>query len=342
MNTSLYRCLIVSPSDTDEPNPRVQVTSLPADQFPDGEVTIQVRWSSLNYKDALATTGHRGVVKRLPHVPGIDAAGVVIASTSPDFATGDCVLVTGHELGQGHWGGWSELIRVPAAWVVPLPIGLSAKAAMIYGTAGFTAAQCVIALQTQNVTPASGPVVVTGASGGVGSLALRLLAMLGYRVVAVSGKHHWHAQLIAWGAHRVMGRDEFVDDPTRPMLSAKWAGGVDTVGGGVLARLVKETKQNGAIAACGLVAGSDLPLTLYPFLLRGVALCGIASADCEREKRLRIWDLLSGPWKLPNLHEGVTEAGLEAVSSLVSQMLRGEIAGRVIIHPDKSLSASPC
>jgi len=334
MNAALYRCLIVSPGATGESKPRLQVTSLPADQFPDGEVTIQVRWSSLNYKDALATTGHRGIIKRLPHVPGIDAAGVVMQSTSPDFAAGDCVLATGYDLGQGHWGGWSELIRVPAAWVVPLPIGLSAKSAMIYGTAGFTAAQCVMALQTQEVTPASGPVVVTGASGGVGSLAVRLLAMLGYRVVAVSGKQRWHSQLIAWGAERVIGREEFVDDPSRSMLSAKWAGGIDTVGAGVLARLVKETNYGGAVAACGLAAGSDLPLTLYPFLLRGVALCGIASAECDRERRLRIWSLLSGRWKLPNLSEGVTEARLEAIADLATQMLRGEIAGRVIIHPD--------
>jgi acrylyl-CoA reductase (NADPH) len=269
----------------------------------------------------------------LPHVPGIDASGVVVESTSPDFSAGDAVVVSGYDLGQGHWGGWSERIRVPAAWVVPLPIGLSSREAMIYGTAGFTAAQCVMALQTQDVMPGSGEVVVTGATGGVGSLALRLLAMLGYRVVAVTGKRDWHRQLIAWGAVGVIDRADFADDPARPMLSGRWAGGVDTVGGGPLVRMIKETAFGGGVAACGLVAGADLSMTLYPFLLRGVALCGIASADCPRDKRLRIWEMLAGPWKLPNLEDHVTEVSLETLPITTRKMLSGQTAGRIIVHP---------
>jgi len=328
-----YRCLLVQASERSDSAPSATVGTFPGDRFPAGEVTIQVRWSSLNYKDALATTGHRGVVKTLPHVPGIDAAGVILASTSPEHAVGDSVIVTGYELGQSHWGGWSEIIRVPGEWIVPLPIGLSAREAMVYGTAGFTAAQCVMALQVQGVMPGGGEVVVTGASGGVGSLAVRLLAMLGYSVVAVSGKPDWHSQLIRWGAASVLGRDEFQDDAARPMMSARWAGGVDTVGGPMLARMIKETRYGGAVAACGLVAGAQLDVTLYPFLLRGVALCGVASADCPRDKRLKVWSQLAGPWKLPTLDEGVTESTLEQLPSLTSDMLRGEVAGRVIVRP---------
>ncbi len=328
-----YRCLLVQASDRKDTGPSVTVVELPEDRFPAGEVTIQVRWSSLNYKDALATTGHRGVVKQLPHVPGIDAAGVILASQSPEHAVGDSVIVTGYELGQSHWGGWAEIIRVPGDWIVPLPIGLSAREAMIYGTAGFTAAQCVMALQIQGVMPSSGEVVVTGASGGVGSLAVRLLSALGYSVVAVSGKPDWHSQLTRWGATQVLRRDQFQDDATRPMMSARWAGGIDTVGGAMLARMIKETRYGGAVAACGLVAGAQLDVTLYPFLLRGVALCGVASADCPKDKRLRIWSQLAGPWKLATLDEGVTEAGLDQLSDLTGDMLRGEIAGRVIVTP---------
>lgn len=328
-----YRCFLVQASPSDGAEPEAKVVELPADRFPAGEVTIQVRWSSLNYKDALASTGKRGIVKQLPHVPGIDAAGVIVASQSPEHAVGDSVIVTGYELGQSHWGGWAEIIRVPGDWIVPLPIGLSAREAMIYGTAGFTAAQCVTALQVQGVMPSVGEVVVTGASGGVGSLAVRLLASLGYTVVAVSGKRDWHPQLKRWGAARVLDRDQFQDDSSRPMLSARWAGGVDTVGGSMLARLIKETQYGGAVAACGLVAGAQLDVTLYPFLLRGVALCGVASADCPRDKRLRIWSQLAGPWKLATLDEGVTESSLEQLPGLASKMLRGEIAGRVIVSP---------
>lgn len=328
-----YRCLLVQAPQTENGEPQVGVVELAEDRFPVGDVTIQVRWSSLNYKDALATTGHRGVVKQLPHVPGIDATGVITASKSPEYAVGDSVIITGYELGQSHWGGWSEIIRVPANWVVPLPVGISAREAMIYGTAGFTAAQCVMALQIQGVMPGGGEVVVTGASGGVGSLAVRLLAMLGYGVVAVSGKPDWHSQLTRWGATRVLSRDEFQDDATRPMMSGRWAGGVDTVGGPMLARMIKQTRYGGAVAACGLVAGAELDVTLYPFLLRGVALCGVASADCPRDKRLRIWAQLAGPWKLATLDEGVTEAGLEQLPELARDMLRGEVAGRVIVRP---------
>jgi acrylyl-CoA reductase (NADPH) len=325
-----FRCLLVHAG---EESPELKVVELPDEQLPPGEVTVQVHWSSVNYKDALAAAGHPGVVRRLPHVPGIDAAGEVIHSNVPTYRPGQPVLVTGYDLGQGHWGGWSTKIRVPSAWVVALPSGLSAREAMIYGTAGFTAAQCVLALQTQLITPESGEVIVTGASGGVGSLALRLLASLGYNIVAVSGKAEHHQRLLDWGAQQVIDRSDFKDEPNKTMLSARWAGGVDTVGGGMLSRMVKETRYGGCIAACGLVAGAEPQLTLYPFLLRGVSLYGIASADCPYDKRLKVWEQLATQWKLANLQELVSEIDLEDLPAAISKMRRGEAAGRILVRP---------
>lgn len=335
MNQSSWRCLWVQPGDRRTSLRIGTVTSEAlAEQVPDkSSVTIDVRWSSLNYKDALAASGHPGVVKRLPHIPGIDAAGAVVQSESPQFNAGDNVLVTGYDLGQGHWGGWCQRICVPADWVVPLPVALSTREAMILGTAGFTAAQCVMALQVQDVMPGTGQVVVTGASGGVGSLAVRLLLRLGYRVVAVTGKPDWHERLAQWGVQQVLDRSEMADQPDRPLLAARWAGAIDTVGGPLVQRLIKETRYGGCVATCGLVAGADLQLSLYPFLLRGVSLCGVASADCPRQRRLRIWELLAEAWKPADLQQAVREVGLEDLPAAVDSILGGEVAGRVIVNP---------
>lgn len=313
------------------PRTAAEIVRLPASRLPAGEVLLRVGYSALNYKDALAYQGHPGVVKHLPHVPGIDAAGTVLASSDPRLSVGQEVIVTGYELGQSVWGGWSELIRVPAAWVIPLPEGLSLREAMIYGTAGFTAAQSVMALQRNDVAADSGEVVVTGATGGVGSLAVRLLAHLGYRVVAVTGKRDQHAELLQLGAHRVLSRDEVCDASERPLLSARWAGAVDTVGGELLNGLLRATHYGGCVTACGLVAGPQLDLTVYPFLLRGISLCGVASADCPAGKRHKIWDLLAGQWKLPNLSQWVTEVGLEELPGQVERISRGQVVGRVIV-----------
>lgn len=298
-----------------------------------GNVTIEVAYSSLNYKDALAYRAHRGVVKQLPHIPGIDAAGTVVDSDSADYRVGDQVIVTGNDLGQGSWGGWSELIRVPDEWIVALPENLTLRQAMIYGTAGFTAAQSVMALQRNEVDPASGEIVVTGASGGVGSLAVRILAHLGYDVVAVTGKPEQHASLLACGARRVLDRSAVADDSNRPLLSATWAGAIDTVGGPVLQSLLRSIKYGGCVTACGLVAGAELSLTVYPFLLRGVTLCGIASADCPMAKRKEIWQLLAGAWKPANLESMVAEVGLEQLPEQVECILAGQNVGRVLVRP---------
>lgn len=321
----------IPPFKTSQPTTHASIVTLSSDRLPAGDVTIQVAYSSLNYKDALAYQGHRGVVKQLPHIPGIDAAGTVIDSSSELYRVGDQVLVTGYDLGQGHWGAWSELIRVPAEWIVPLPNSLTLHEAMIYGTAGFTAAQSVMALQRNDVSPDMGEVVVTGATGGVGSLAVRLLSHLGYAVVAVTGKDDQHAALLACGAKRVVGRTAIADDSTRPLLSAAWAGAIDTVGGPILQSLLRSTRYGGCVTACGLVAGAELSMTVYPFLLRGVSLCGIASGDCPMAKRRQIWELLAGDWKPKNLDSLITEVNLEQLPEQVERILAGKIVGRVLV-----------
>ncbi|RMF40582.1 MAG: acryloyl-CoA reductase [Planctomycetota bacterium] len=320
---------------------RMQLQEIPSEQLPPGDVVIRVAYSSINYKDALATQGHPGIVKRLPHVPGIDAAGIVERSQDARYRPGDQVIVTGYDLGQGRWGAWAELISVPADWIVPLPSGLDLREAMILGTAGFTAAQCVLALQRNEVTPGDGRLVVTGATGGVGSLSVRILAQLGYEVAAVTGKAHLADRLRSAGAVEILDREAVADASDRPMLSARWAGGVDCVGGRPLMTLLRSTKYGGAVAACGLVAGAELHMTVYPFLLRGVSLCGVASADCPYARRVKIWQLLAGEWKPRDLADfWVTEIGLEQVPTYVDRMLQGKADGRIIVRLPGAPAAS--
>ena len=299
--------------------------------LPASNVLVRVSFSSLNYKDALAAEAHPGVVRKLPHVPGIDAAGTVAQSTDPRFKPGDEVVITGHELGSGQWGGWSQYVRVPGEWIVPLPAGLTLKESMILGTAGFTAAQCVQAIEHNGVRPDAGEIVVTGATGGVGCLAIKLLAKLGYTVVAVTGKPQLAPRLKAWGAARVIGRGEVLNTTDRPLLSAKWAGAVDTVGGQTLATLVRETKPYGVVSACGLVGGMELNLSVHPFILRGVMLAGIGSALLPYERRAEIWRLLAQEWRLADLDELATTIGLAEIESQVQRILKGEIVGRTLI-----------
>ena len=335
MNSDAIRCFVVDKCHTDSTGTKasMNVLAISPEQLGQGTVEIEVHWSSLNYKDALAATGHPGVTKHFPHVPGIDAAGVVVNCTDGTFTPNESVLVTGYDLGQGHWGGWSERIRVPSEWVVRMPAGLTARDAMVYGTAGFTAAQCVLALQKNDVHPDSGEVVVSGATGGVGSIALRILSHLGYRIVAVTGKAELTQRLLDFGATRVISRSDLLDETTRPLLNARWAGGVDTVGGHLLTSLLRGTQYGGCVAACGLVAGAELNMTLYPFLLRGISLCGIGSADCPRDKRLVIWDLLAGAWRPANLNQLIKEVTLEQLADEVTRILAGQQTGRVIVNP---------
>lgn len=298
-------------------------------------VTIEVEYSSLNYKDALACQGHRGVVAKLPHVPGIDCAGRVVASESDDFATGDAVLVTGYDLGGARWGGYSGIVRVPAAWVVPLGGRLTPRQAMTYGTAGFTAAQCVMAI-VDRVDPDAGDVVVTGATGGVGGFAVAILAKLGYRVTAVTGKADQAETLHLLGAADVVGREVLSDDSGRPMLPERWAAAVDTVGGAPLAQLVRSLGHRGVVAACGMVAGTDLPLTVYPFILRGVTLAGIDSAKCPAEPRREVWRRLAGDWRVELPNALVSMIDFDGLPAAIERILAGGMVGRTLVRPTVS------
>ena len=310
---------------------RGAVTQITEAELPDGEVLIRVAYSSLNYKDAMVTTGHPGIVREFPHVPGIDLAGSVVQSNSKDFATDELVLVTGYGLVSSQWGGWSGLVRVPSEWVVRLPDGLPLQEAMALGTAGFTAAQCVTSLQLHQVDANSGPVVVTGASGGVGSIAVAILAQLGYDVIAVTGKTDAHALLKKIGASKIIPRHEVADSSEKPLLESRWAGAVDTVGGKTLSTLVRSTGYRGCVTACGLVGGVDCALTVYPFLLRGVTLDGIDSASCPMPQRLELWERLAGPWRPERLSDLMTTIRLSQLNDKISQMLEGSVVGRSVV-----------
>ena len=327
-----FPALVVRRDDSD--NVACNVETRSKNDLPPGDVLIEVDRSSLNYKDALATQAHPGVVRQLPHVPGIDCAGYVAESIVSQFAAGDPVLVTGYDLGSGSWGGYSAFVRVPAEWVVALPTGLSLRDAMTYGTAGFTAAQCVTAIQHHGIQPDAGDVVVTGATGGVGSIVVALLAHLGYSVTAVTGKPDKAKLLQQLGARSVLPREEVDDQTGKPLLPARWAAAVDTVGGNPLATLLRSVDHRGCVAACGLVAGEKFPATVYPFILRGVTLAGIDSAKCPREPRLEIWKKLAAEWNvIERLGPLVREVALDEVLGEVDQMLAGNNSGRILVAP---------
>jgi putative YhdH/YhfP family quinone oxidoreductase len=310
---------------------RAGVERVAVSELPEHDVTIEVAYTSLNYKDALSARGNRGVTRSYPHTPGIDAAGRVVASRDPAFAPGDEVIVTSYDLGMNTPGGFGERIRVPGAWVVPLPVGLGLRTAMALGTAGLTAGLAVDALVGRGLEPGHGPVLVTGASGGVGSLAVALLAHLGFEVVASSGKAAAHELLTELGASRVVDRSTLSDRNARPLLPRVYAAAVDVVGGATLENVLKQLDQGGAVAACGLVQSAELQLTLFPFILRGVALLGIDSAECGRAQRLRVWERLAGAWAF-DPEPLVTEVTLDELDPWIDRILAGEVTGRVLIR----------
>jgi len=309
------------------------VESVRIEDLPPGDVLVRVAYSSLNYKDALASQGHPGVVRSFPHVPGIDCAGTVIESSSPNYRPGEAVLVTGHELGAGQWGGFAEYARVPSDWIVPLPNSFSMRDAMIHGTAGFTAAQCVTAIVERGIRPQRGTVLVTGATGGVGSIAVAILAKLGFDVAAVTGKPQQHDWLRMLGAKTILSRSEVDDNSDHPLLRARWAAAVDTVGGRPLATVLRSVDHRGCVAACGLVAGAELELTVYPFILRGVTLAGIDSANCPRPERIEMWRKLAGEWRVEHLDRIVSEITLDELAERVQKILAGQVVGRTIVVP---------
>jgi putative YhdH/YhfP family quinone oxidoreductase len=297
--------------------------------LPEGEVLIRVKFSSLNYKDALSATGNKGVTRTYPHTPGIDAAGHVEESRVPELAPGDPVIVTSYDLGMNTAGGFGQYIRVPADWVVPLPGGLTLEESMILGTAGFTAAMSVEKIT--DIPVDAGSVLVTGATGGVGSMAVAILAKLGYTVTALSGKQET-GFLNDLGASEVISRQTFVEDIKPPILPAKWAAVVDTVGGDILAAAVKSTKAWGKVTCCGLVASPDLPLTVFPFILRGVSLHGIDSQHYPIAPRQALWKKLAHDWKPQNLAEMATRITLDQLPAAIDNMLNGRLKGRTVVN----------
>lgn len=295
---------------------------------------INVKYSSLNYKDALSAIGNRGVTRKYPHTPGIDAAGVVVESLSEKFKVGDQVIVTGYDLGMNTSGGFGQYIRVPVEWVVKLPKGLSMKESMIYGTAGFTAALSVYKLTTSGVTPSDGDILVSGATGGVGSMAVNILSKIGYSVIAATGKPEAKDILVKMGAKDIVLRKDIDDKSGKALLKGRWAGVIDTVGGNILATALKSTKYGGSVTSCGNVASPELSTTVYPFILRGVSLLGIDSVKCPRKLRLKLWELLSNEWKLDSSNLKFEEISLSGLDAKIEDILKGKIIGRTIVNLD--------
>jgi acrylyl-CoA reductase (NADPH) len=300
--------------------------------LPPGEVLIRVQYSDLNYKDGLAVTGRPGVIRKFPMVLGIDLAGVVEESLSPAWKPGDPAIVTRYRLSETMWGGYSQLARLDAKYLVRLPPGLTLKQAMAIGTAGFTAMQCVIALERHGVTPASGDVLVTGAAGGVGSIAVAVLAKLGYRVSASTGRAELSGYLHSLGATTILDRGTLAAPSKRPLESERWAGAVDTVGGDTLASIIRSLVPTGSVAACGVAGGATLNTTVFPFILRGVNLLGVNSVYCTQEDRHLIWQRLTRDLSLPLLDSMTQEAPLADVFDLGEKIIAGIIRGRTVIR----------
>ncbi|MFJ8236226.1 acryloyl-CoA reductase [Ureibacillus sp. NPDC094379] len=310
----------------------VQVKNLSLKDLPEGEVLVKVAYSSINYKDSLAAIQNGNIVKNYPFVPGIDLAGIVISSEDPRFKEGDEVIATSYEIGVSHFGGFSEYARIPAEWIVPLPKGLTLKEAMVIGTAGFTAALSVQRLEENNVSPEKGKVLVTGATGGVGSFAVSILSTLGYQVEASTGKESEQEYLKNLGATSIVSRDEVFDGKIRALGKQKWAAAVDPVGGEPLAALLSQIQYGGSVAVSGLTAGTKLPTTVFPFILRGVNLLGIDSVYCPMETRLKVWSRLATDFKLANLEELIQqEVTLEQLPEFLPTLLKGQARGRILV-----------
>lgn len=308
-----------------------EVTEVSHDVLPEGELLVQVQYSSLNYKDALSATGNPGVTRNFPHTPGIDAAGEVVESASNDFRVGEHVIVIGFDLGMNTPGGFGQYIRIPASWAVALPQGLNVRESMILGTAGFTAALCIHKLEKFGMTPSGGPVLVSGATGGVGSVAVRLLSQLGYETHAVTGKASRHDFLRELGAAEVHTRDEFEDESTRPLLRETWGGVVDTVGGSILFNAIKALKYGASVAACGLVSSPNIPASVFPFILRHVNLLGVDSVELPIDAKQEIWTRLGDAWKIGDLERFVEELTLDSLSDAIDRILQGQMVGRGLV-----------
>ena len=310
----------------------VEMKQLKLTDLPNGEVLIRVHYSSVNYKDSLASIPNGNIVNTYPFVPGIDLAGVVVSSEDARFRAGDEVIATSYEIGVTHFGGYSEYARIPAQWIVPVPKGLTLKEAMIIGTAGFTAALSVWRLQENNSSPEKGKVLVTGATGGVGSFAVSILSTLGFNVEASTGKESEQAYLKKIGANTIVSREEVYDGKVRALGKQKWAAAVDPVGGEPLASLLSQIQYGGSVAVSGLTAGTKLPTTVFPFILRGVNLLGIDSVNCPMETRVKIWNRLATDFKPKNLEELIQqEVTLDHLPEVLPTLLKGQARGRILV-----------
>jgi len=328
MENKKFKAMLVE--ETGEKTFSRKITQRNINDLPDGDVLVKVMYSSLNYKDALSASGNKGVTRKFPHTPGIDAAGIVVQSLTNDFKAGDEVIVTSYDLGMNTSGGFGQYIRVPAAWVVRLPENISIKESMIYGTAGFTAGMSVWYL-SHIVKPDKGEILVTGATGGVGSLAVAILSKCGYSVTAVTGKMSEKQFLADIGAKNIIDRDEATDTSGRPMLKIRWAGVIDTVGGDILATAIKSADQHGVVTCCGNVASPDLPLNVFPFILRGVSLVGIDSQNCPMDTRVQIWKKLAKDWKPADMNFLSKTISLEELDENIELILKGKQKGRVVV-----------
>ncbi len=302
--------------------------------LPAGDVEVKVAYSTLNYKDGLAITGKSPVVRRFPMIPGVDLAGTVTASDNPDYQIGDAVVLNGWGVGEVHWGGLAQKARLKGEWLVPLPDAFTPQQAMAIGTAGYTAMLCVMALERHGVSPDKGDILVTGAAGGVGSVAVAILSRLGYRVVAVSGRTEETDYLKGLGADEVLPRADF-EQPGKPLAKERWAGAVDVVGSQVLANVCASLKYGGVVAACGLAGGMDLPATVAPFILRGVTLAGIDSVMCPRPQRLEAWSRLARDLDISKLETMTRVIGLSEAITTAPLLLAGQVRGRVVVDVER-------
>jgi acrylyl-CoA reductase (NADPH) len=323
----MFKAILI---EKDEAGYRAGLKEVDESQLPEGNVTVRVSHSTLNYKDGLAITGKAPVVRKFPLVPGIDLVGTVEQSDDPSCAVGDAVILNGWGVGEQHWGGLAQKARLKAGWLVPLPARFTPQQAMAIGTAGYTAMLCVMALERAGVTPDRGEIVVTGAAGGVGSVAVAVLARLGYRVVAVTGRPEERDYLVSLGASEVMDRAAF-SAPGKPLARERWAGAVDVVGSHTLANVCASMKYRGVVTACGLAGGMDLPASVAPFILRGVSLLGIDSVMCPRPERLVAWQRLATDLDLDKLGLISTQIGLGEVVATAQRLMDGSVRGRVIV-----------
>jgi acrylyl-CoA reductase (NADPH) len=330
MTANSFKALVVE-EQTDGKFTR-QIKDRSIDQLPQGELLVKVHYSSLNYKDGLSALGRPGVTKHYPHTPGIDAAGEVVSCTDGAFAAGDLVVVTGYDLGMNCAGGYGQYIRVPSGWAVRLPEGLTLKESMIIGTAGLTAGLSLLKLSQAGVRPDCGEIAVTGATGGVGSIGVSILAKAGYSAAAVTGKSSEADFLQGLGAQLVVSREDFLRGAERPLLKERWAGALDVVGGEMLAAAIKSTSYGGTVTCCGLAGSPELPLNVYPFILRAVSLIGIDSAQCPTQIRQEVWRRLAGEWKPDGILSSAVEVPLSGMEERFSAILRGELRGRTVVN----------